>query len=100
VTGKRTLRDQVIPSIVLPKDFDNGDTFISQDLRVTRIIHVGEKVQLQIIGEGFNIFNISNLSGYSGTLNGPNFGQPSTRAGGVFGSGGPRAFQFAARVQF
>jgi hypothetical protein len=100
VTGKRTLRDQVIPSIVLPKDFDNGDTFISQDLRVTRIIHMGERVQLQIIGEGFNIFNISNLSGYSGTLNAPNFGQPSTRAGGVFGSGGPRAFQFAARLQF
>jgi hypothetical protein len=100
VTGKRTLRDQVIPSIILPDDFDNGDTFISQDIRLTRIIQIGEKVQLQLIGEGFNIFNISNLSGYSGTLNGANFGIASSRAGGVFGTGGPRAFQFAARLQF
>jgi len=100
VTGKRTLRDQVIPTITLPSDFDSGDTFISQDLRLTRIIHISEKVQLQVIGEGFNIFNISNLSGYSGTLNGPNFGIASTRVGGVFGTGGPRAFQIAARLQF
>lgn len=100
VTGKRTLRDQVIPAITLPKNFDNGDTFISQDIRLTRIITISEKVHLQVIGEGFNVFNVSNLSGYSGTLNGANFGIPSTRAGGVFGSGGPRAFQVAARLQF
>jgi hypothetical protein len=100
VTGKRTLRDQVIPSITLPADFDNGDTFISQDIRLTRIIAISEKVHLQLIGEGFNVFNISNLSGYSGTLNGANFGIASSRAGGVFGSGGPRAFQVAARLQF
>ena len=100
VTGKRTVRDQVIPTITLPANFDNGDTFISQDIRLTRVIAIREKVNLQLIGEGFNVFNISNLSGYSGTLNGANFGVPSSRAGGVFGTGGPRAFQVAARLQF
>jgi hypothetical protein len=100
VTGKRTTRDQVIPAITLPKNFSNGDTFFSQDIRLTRIIGIGEKVKLQIIGEAFNIFNVANLSGYSGTLNSANFGQPSSRVGGVFGSGGPRAFQLAARLQF
>jgi hypothetical protein len=100
VTGKRTVRDQVIPAITLPAQFDNGDTFISQDLRLARSFQIGEKVQLEIIGEVFNLFNISNLTGYSGTLNSVNFGLPSNRAGGVFGTGGPRAFQFAGRLTF
>ena len=38
--------------------------------------------------------------GYGNVLGTPNFGQPVTTAGGVFGSGGPRAFQFAARFTF
>ncbi|MGE0127452.1 MAG: carboxypeptidase regulatory-like domain-containing protein [Blastocatellales bacterium] len=106
VTGKRTVRDQVIPVITLPTDFSNGDTFISQDLRLTRAFRFREQVQLEFIGEVFNLFNISNLVGYGGTLNAtdadgrPSFGLPSGRAGGVFGTGGPRAFQVAARLSF
>jgi hypothetical protein len=42
----------------------------------------------------------SNDSNNSGFLRSSSFGQPVTTAGGVFGSGGPRAFQFAARVTF
>jgi hypothetical protein len=52
------------------------------------------------MGEVFNLFNIANLSGYNNMLNQVNYGTPSTRAGQVFGSGGPRAFQFATRLQF
>ena len=62
-----------------------------------------------------NILGISNVnySGYSnvlvrdsedpanpGYLRSSRFGQPVTTAGGVFGSGGPRAMQLAARVTF
>jgi hypothetical protein len=107
VTGKRTVRDQVIPSINLPANFENGDTFISQDLRLTRAIRLREQMQLELIGEVFNLFNISNLTGFEGTLNAtcPEFptgcyGVASNRIGGVFGTGGPRAFQVAARFQF
>ena len=61
------------------------------------------------IGEVFNVFNIANLEGYSGTLNAlvpagqtqaATFGQPTTRVSQVFGTGGPRAFQVAARISF
>ena len=69
----------------------------------------------------FNLFNTTNVLGigvrnYSGFANvlvrdsaepadpgylrSSSFGRPVTTAGGVFGSGGPRAFQFAVRVVF
>jgi hypothetical protein len=35
-----------------------------------------------------------------GFLRSSGFGNPITTAGGVFGSGGPRAFQFAVKVSF
>jgi hypothetical protein len=102
------------PFIVLPKDFAADDSFLTHDLRVTRTIPVGEKVRLNLIAEGFNIFNIANLSGYSGSLNAYirptatapgrdpelTFGQPTSRVSPIFGTGGPRAFQLAARVSF
>ena len=73
------------------------------------------------MAEVFNLFNVTNVLGvsnvnYSGFNNvlAPDSNDPSnpgpltllefwstvTTAGGVFGSGGPRAFQFAARVTF
>src|SRR6185436_8572712 len=86
LAGKPTGRPgQFAPLITLPANIDNGDTFISQDVRLARNIGIGEKVKLMLIAEGFNIFNISNLAGYSGTLSTPNFGVASTRAGGTFG---------------
>ena len=90
-------------------------SFLAHDLRVTRSIRLTEKFRLLLIGEGFNIFNVANLTGYSGTLDrvtrpavaggtatNPsfNFGQPTGRVNPVFGTGGPRALQFAARLAF
>jgi hypothetical protein len=56
---------------------------------------------LSLIGEVFNLYNAANLSGYSGDLTNPaSFGQPTSRFTQVFGSGGPRAFQLGARINF
>lgn len=105
------------PYIVLPDNFSSGDSFLTHDLRVTRTISITEKLKLNLIGEGFNIFNIANLTGYSGSLSSaayirptatvpgrpnPNntFGQPTNRVSPIFGTGGPRAFQLAARISF
>lgn len=107
--GARTPQNQVIPLIFLPANFDNGDPFFSQDLRLTRLITVREKLRISLIAEAFNIFNIANLSGYGSGLNAlaapgqtqqATFGQPSNRVNQIFGTGGPRAFQFAARLTF
>jgi Carboxypeptidase regulatory-like domain/TonB dependent receptor len=112
------------PRVLLPlvrDDLQFGDKFSSLDLRVSKIFKVGERFTIEPIAEVFNLFNVTNVLGLSnvnysgfsnvlvrdsndpgsaGFLRSSSFGQPVSTAGGVFGSGGPRAFQFAARVMF
>jgi TonB-dependent receptor-like protein len=110
-----------IPLPLVSDDLRFGDNFSALDLRVSRVFKLGERITIEPIAEVFNLFNVTNVLGvsnvnYSGFSNvlvrdsndqgtpgfnrSSSFGQPVTTAGGVFGSGGPRAFQFAARVTF
>jgi hypothetical protein len=111
--GARTPQNQVLQFIYLPDHFSNGDPFFSQDVRLTRLISIREKIKLSLIAEAFNVFNIANLSGYGAGLNTTKtlvagkpqpetvtFGLPSNRVNQIFGTGGPRAYQFAARLSF
>ena len=100
VVRPRTPFNQIINPITVPETFSSGDSFKTVDVRLTRKFTFEHGVQLSLIGEAFNLFNIANLTGYSNVLNQPNYGLPSTRMGQVFGTGGPRAFQFAARLMF
>jgi hypothetical protein len=92
-----------------PGDWSLPRSFNSQDIRVTKVFKLGtERAKLSLIGECFNVFNIANLGGYSYNLspvtpsnpNSAGFGVPTSAQSNVFGSGGPRAFQFAARFTF
>ncbi|HEX8845679.1 MAG TPA: carboxypeptidase regulatory-like domain-containing protein [Pyrinomonadaceae bacterium] len=98
-----------------------SDSFNSFDMRLSRKFSFTEEITLEPIVEVFNLFNITNVLGVSnvnysgfsnvllrdssdplnpGFLRSSSFGQAVTTAGGVFGSGGPRAFQFGARFTF
>ena len=57
-------------------------------------------LRASVIGEVFNLYNNANLTGHGGDLTSAEFGQPTSRATQVFGSGGPRAFQLVLRVSF
>lgn len=108
----------------VPANIDFSSPFSSFDLRLKKKFSFGERLSLSLIGEGFNLANQVNIRG-SNTANfsgrnisiGPceqttpgscqsnpavqaNFFSPASVAGGFFGSGGPRAFQFAARLEF
>jgi hypothetical protein len=104
------LYDQEIFRIgLLPSDTQlGGDSVISQDLRLTKTISFNEKYRLQLIGEVFNMFNIANLVNVNDLVL-PIEGTPASdittlrptqRSTSVFGTGGPRAFQFGARFVF
>jgi hypothetical protein len=85
----RTPFNQIINPLTLPETFASGDSFITQDLRLTRRIRLKSAAQLVLIGE---VFNVSNLTGYSGVLNQPGYGQPSARVGQVLGRVGQEHF--------
>ena len=97
-----------------------SDGFNSLDLRVSRSFAAGG-FRIEAMAEIFNLFNVTNVLGttnrnFSGFVNAlvrdsndpaspgyltsSRFGTPVSTAGGVFGSGGPRALQLGARVTF
>jgi hypothetical protein len=106
----------------VPSGINFASGFSSLDLRLRKEIALGSHVTLSLMAEGFNMFNQTNIRGttntnysgrnisispYQAAQNGQpaqtvqvNFYSPVSTAGGFFGSGGPRAFQFATRIEF
>jgi hypothetical protein len=100
--GTRDARGQAIAALSLPAEYELGDSFSSQDLRITKTFNLGgQQTKLAVFMEVFNLFNVANLGNFAFNLsNAATFGQPTTRASQVFGSGGPRAFQLGGRLTF
>ncbi len=112
--GREDAHGALIPPIVLPPRFAFGDSFHAHDVRIAKTFRWRERYRLEVLLEVFNLFNISNLSGFTPTLDvgrfGPDgtilppetfhFGQPTLKAGPYFGTGGPRALQLGLRVSF
>ncbi|MGA8553903.1 MAG: TonB-dependent receptor, partial [Candidatus Acidiferrales bacterium] len=101
----------------VPANINFSSPFNSVDLRLMKDVAFAERYRLQLIAESFNLFNSLNVRGFTNTSysgrnisllpQGPNPGNidsgffaPVSTAGGFFGSGGPRAFQFAVRFTF
>jgi hypothetical protein len=96
-------------ALVPPNTPMGGDSLISQDVRLTKTFRFSESMHLDLIGEVFNLFNIANLTGggnnevlsVAGTpVSEINTFRPTERTTSVFGTGGPRAFQFAVKFTF
>ena len=107
----------------VPNGINFGSPFNSMDMRLTKTFAIRERLHVDLMGEVFNLFNSVNIRGFTNTSysgrnislvpvgtnppgpsnpNGLNLGffSPVSTAGGFFGSGGPRAFQFAVRFSF
>jgi hypothetical protein len=110
-----------VPLPLVGDDARFNDGFDALDLRLSRRFQVTPSFSLEGIVECFNVFNVTNILGVSrnnysgfrnvlardssepadpGFLRSSSFGHALTTAGGVFGTGGPRAFQIGLRAQF
>jgi hypothetical protein len=101
-TGRCDVFGTALETIPLlgPNDQIGGDSLISQDLRVTKKLRFSERLSLDLIGEVFNLFNVANLTGFRTEDVGPGNLTPTDRQTSIFGTGGPRSFQFAAKFRF
>jgi hypothetical protein len=75
-----------------------GFDFASLDLRLSRKFRITEKVELQLLAEGFNVLNRTNFGVPNNTFGSgvqplPAFGQPTAAFD-------PRQFQFGMKVSF
>jgi hypothetical protein len=96
-----------------------NDGFQNLDLRLTKKFRLRGDAGLELGAEFFNLFNVTNILGWSnysgfanalardsanagdpGFLKSSSFGRPLTTAGRLFTAGGPRSFQFVARFSF
>jgi hypothetical protein len=88
-----------------------GDSVISQDVRLTKSFRLTESKRIDLIGEVFNLFNVANKTNIDDTAlpaaedaATPGFEftvfRPNQRTTNIFGTGGPRAFQFALKFTF
>ena len=107
----------------VPNGINFGSPLNSMDMRLMKNIAIRERFHIDLMAEVFNLFNSVNIRGFTNTSysgrnislvpvgtnppsptnpNGLNLGffAPVSTAGGFFGSGGPRAFQFAVRFSF
>ena len=101
----------------VPDGLNFYSPFNSLDLRLVKDIAIRERSHLELMAEAFNLFNNVNVRGFSNNnYSGRNisllpqgsnpsgidsgFFAPVNIAGGFFGSGGARAFQFAVRLEF
>jgi len=110
-----------VPLPLVGDDARFNDSFQSLDLRLARAFRLGRQASVEALVECFNVFNVTNILGVSknnysgfanvlvrdsenpadpGYLRSSSFGRALTTAGGVFGSGGPRAFQLGLRFAF
>jgi Carboxypeptidase regulatory-like domain len=100
--GTKDTEGTAINPITLPSKYNLGDTLMTQDIRITKNIHLHESMGLKLQAEMFNVLNIANLdyAASAGNVYGTAFGQPTDRNATNFGTGGPRSMQFGAHMEF
>ena len=83
----------------LARNAFNRPSFFQVDLRIARKVPIGERVNLEIIADGFNMLNRFNVSDVS-PLCDPTAGVASCNAGQPTAIFDPRTFQFALKLNF
>ena len=88
----------------LPRNWGTTHSYSSFDMRLTRVIRFGERANLEIIAEGFNLFNRFNEAAASPAFQDVNaFGERASngryysRPTAAFD---PRQFQFGLKLNF
>jgi hypothetical protein len=100
-TVQGTAGRPIVDGEFIPRNSGEGTAFVSVGARVSRLVRIAQRVELEILAEGFNLTNRANVI----TRN-TNFGtgayptNPSPAFNQITAVGEPRSFQLGARVRF
>jgi hypothetical protein len=88
-----------LPTGVATLNSGRGSDFKQFDLRVSKAFTLSGRTKIEVLAEGFNVFNSKNPAGYIGDQASAKYGQPTAYAGD-FQRGEQRLFQLGARFSF
>ena len=100
-TVQGTAGRPIVDGEFIPRNAGVGTAFFSLGARVSRSFPLTNRVQLELLAEGFNLTDRANV-----VTRNTNFGpgayptNPSPTFGQITAVGEPRSFQFGARVRF
>jgi hypothetical protein len=80
-----------------PRNALRGMPLHKVDMRVTKTITLVNNVNIELLGELFNVFNRKNYGSYNTTITSASFGQPVASSGNAYV---PRQGQLGVRVNF
>lgn len=91
----------IVDGEFIERNASEGTAFFSLGARVSRAFRITNRVQFEVLAEGFNLTDRANV-----VTRNTNFGSgaypsnPSAAFGQITAVGEPRAFQFGARLRF
>jgi hypothetical protein len=98
------ITDGVFTSGSLGRNFGLTHRYISLDMRVAKLVPIGEKLRLELIAEGFNLFNRFNEAAASPFITDVNLFNQRAGNGRYFSrptaAFDPRQFQFGLKLNF
>ncbi len=98
------ITDGMFTSGSLARNFGLTHRYISLDLRVAKLVPIGERLRLELIAEGFNLFNRFNEAAASPFFNDVNLFNQRANNGRYYSrptaAFDPRQFQFGLKLNF
>lgn len=100
-TVQGTAGRPIVNGEYIERNAGEGTPFFNVNARVSRNVHLGDRWQLELLAEGFNLTNRANV-----VTRNSNFGagayptNPAPTYNQITAVGEPRSFQFGARIRF
>jgi carboxypeptidase family protein len=100
-TVQGTAGRPVVNGAFIERNAGASTSFLNVGVRVSRVFRLGGRIDLELLGEGFNLTNHVNVVTRNGTFGTDSYpANPLPSFGTATAVGEPRTFQLGARVRF
>jgi hypothetical protein len=91
----------IVDGQFIARNSGEGTPFFNLNARISRNLHLGDRWQLELLAEGFNLTNRANVVTRNANFGaGPYPANPAPTYNQITAVGDPRSFQFGGRIRF